>query len=144
MVTSLSSTSCNTAAATAAGSAIGAYVGREVGGSRGAYAGAAIGALVGYAISEHYNANAAQRREAERRAQVAIRRANIRDSQARYVAVPVSKQSGGGRDVVLYDKKKGTVDDKAYVPPSGVSYSQDQVVTVGGKKAIVASAFQGV
>lgn len=152
-VTILSLASCtvldNTAMSTAIGASGGAILGSAVGGSNNRVSGGAIGGLVGgaagYVISNYYQADQEQKMIAEQEGERAYGDAKIRNSKARYVAVPVKKKKGRGQDLMVYDTKTKKLDsDKAYVPDSETSCKKGDEVTVGGKRAVVAKAFQGV
>ncbi len=152
-VTILSLASCtvldNTAMSTAIGASGGAILGSAVAGSNSRVSGGAIGGLVGgaagYVISQNYQASQEQKMIAEQEGERAYNDAKVRKSKARYVAVPVKKKQGKGQDLMVYDTKTKKLDsDKAYVPDSDTSCKKGDEVTVGGKRAVVAKAFQGV
>lgn len=152
-VTILSLASCtvldNTAMSTAIGASGGAILGSAVAGSNSRVSGGTIGGLVGgaagYVISQSYQASQEQKMIAEQEGERAYNDAKVRKSKARYVAVPVKKKQGKGQDLMVYDTKTKKLDsDKAYVPDSDTSCNKGDEVTVGGKRAVVAKAFQGV
>lgn len=151
--TILSLASCavleDTGMSTAIGASGGSILGSAVGGSGNRVSGAAIGGIAGgvagYVISKHYQADQEQKRIAEQEGQRAAQDARIRKSKSRYVAVPVRKKQGKGQDVMVYDTQtKQLESDNAYVPDSNTSCQKGDEITVGGKRAVVAKAFQGV
>ena len=152
LLTILSLASCavldDTSMSTAIGASGGAILGSAVGGDSrvsGGTIGGIAGGVAGYVISKHYQADQEQKRIAEEEGRRAAEDAKIRNSKARYVAVPVRKKQGKGQDVMVYDTQTKKLDsDKAYVPTSDTSCKKGDEVTVGGKRAVVARAFQGV
>ena len=142
----------NPGASTGIGAALGAglgYANDENNRGRGALIGGLIGAGAGYLFAKSYNASHQQRMQAQqagqRYASKPANAAHMKKSKARYVAVPVkSEKKSGAKDVVLYDTEKGTADTKAYEPESGANFESGQVVTVGGKQAVVSNSFQGI
>ena len=151
VVTCLAIAGCenmNSGAAAGIGAGIGGLIGNEIGGTRGALIGAAGGALAGYAFAESYKASQAQQREAEQRAAYYASKPassnKIKRSKAKYVAVPVKSKKSKGNDVVLVNKETGKAESEAYVPKTGESFDSGEVVTVGGKEAVVGSSFQGI
>lgn len=139
----------NTGAAAGIGGLVGGAIGHRIDGNRGAVIGALGGAALGAVFAESYNASQAQRREAERLAAVYSRKpATVKTTKARktkYIAVPVkSEKKSKGKDVVLVNQETGKAESEAYVPKAGESFSTGEVVTVGGKEAVVGNSFQGI
>jgi len=142
----------NPGASTGIGAALGAGLGYAIDDNnrgRGALIGGLLGAGAGYLFAKSYNASVQQRQQAQQVGQsYASKPSNaqhMKKSKARYVAVPVkSEKKSGAKDVVLYDTEKGTTDTKAYEPESGANFESGQVVTVGGKQAVVSNSFQGI
>lgn len=139
----------DTGLSTATGAGVGSLVGGAVAGdgnrTEGAIIGGLVGGIVGYTLSKNYQANQQQIAAAKAAGYRASRDASIQKTKTRYVAVPVPNKTGSGKDVMVYDTTtKEVASDKAYVSNSGTSYKKGDQLTVGGKRAVVASAFQGV
>ncbi len=135
----------DTGLATATGAGLGTVIGGSVAGTEGAILGGIGGGLLGYTLSKNYQASQQQIASAKSAGYRASRDPSIQKSKPRYVAVPVAKQKGSGKDVMVYDTTTNEVaSDKAYVAQSGTEYKKGDQLTVGGKRAVVASAFQGV
>lgn len=142
----------NPGASTGIGAGIGAGLGAMIDDDnrgRGALIGGVIGAGAGYLFAKSYNASHAQRMQAQKvgksYASKPANASHMKKSKARYVAVPVkSEKKSGAKDVVLYDTETDTTETKAYEPESGANFQSGQVVTVGGKQAVVSNSFQGI
>lgn len=134
------------------GAGVGGAIGHEIGGRKGAVIGAGIGGLAGVAISYNYRANEAQKREAERRAQQALAKQNVRNDlkkkNARYVAVPVKRSNGQGgssQHLMKVNAETGEPTGEVYVPKAGTTVSPGSTIDLGGQKALYyGSAIQGI
>lgn len=128
-----------------AGAGIGAGIGGAVGGRKGAVIGAAVGGISGFVIAKSYQASQAQKAQALAVGRQSVRSSVVKNSSKKYVAVPVKKQDGGGRDLMIVDKETGELaSSQAYVPEPGSKYAAGDTITLGGRSAVIATAFQGI
>ena len=95
-----------------------------------------------HVLNAYYQASEQQRLQAEARAHEAMRSEKVRNSETRYVAVPVAKKkrvAGGPKsDLIVVDKKTGEpVNDKVYETTDKQQLKSGQTQKVGGYNAMV-------
>ena len=153
LLTSCEQLGNNSGLAALTGGALGAGAGALIGGKHhrgeGAIIGGVVGALAGFALSKAYQASQSQRALAEERGRRAVQSDTVRNSKAKYVAVPVPKAKGssGGAssDLMVVNKSTGEpVDNKVYEVSSSSQLANGKVANIGGHQAVVYSRMQGV
>jgi hypothetical protein len=121
-------------------------------GIAGSYIGGYEGAIVSGAGSIiKYQASLAQQKQAQERAEAALRQPEVKKTVAkkksRYVAVPVKpapeQKTKSKNLVMLYDTETGKAKATAYEPKKA-SYQKNETASFGGHDAVVAQSFAGI